>query len=194
MSLDAARLVLQLALGGVFLVSSLGKLRHPMAFLRGVAEYDVLPIPLAYAFGAVLIPAEAFVALALLSGFAAGIALPLATALLVIFGAAVAINLRRHRDLLCHCYGSLGGERLSARSLVQLGLLIAVGLLAWSGGGESVRALAGPEDAAAAATLALACLSAGLWLLHADEVVRLFRKECGTCGRRAAGAAGSRLP
>ena len=194
MSLDSARLVLQLALGGVFLVSSLGKLRHPMAFLRGVAEYDVLPIPFAYAFGAVLIPAEAFVALALLSGIAAGVALPLATALLLIFGAAVAINLRRHRDMLCHCYGSLGEERLSARSLAQLGLLIAAGLFVWSGGGGSVRALAGPEDAVAAATLALACLAAGLWLLHADEVVRLFRKECRTCGRRAAGAEGSRVP
>jgi hypothetical protein len=194
MSLDAMRLVLQLALGSVFLVSSLGKLRRPMAFLRGVAEYDVLPTPLAYAFGAVLIPAEALVALALLSGFGAGIALPLATALLLIFGAAVAINLRRHRDMRCHCYGGLGGERLSARSLIQLGLLIAIGLFAWSGGGESVRALAGPDDAVAAATLALACLTAGLWLLHADEVVRLFRKECRTCGRRAAGAPGAPVP
>jgi hypothetical protein len=191
MSPGGARLVLQLALGGVFLVSSLGKVRDPKAFLRGVAEYEILPVPLAYAFGAVLIPAEAFVALALLSGLAVGVALPLATALLLVFGVAVAINLRRERDLLCHCFGSPGGERLSARSLVQLGLLTGVALFAWSGGGESLRALAGPEDAIAAVTLAVACLLAGLWLLQADEVVRLYRRACRTCARRAGGV-GSR--
>jgi Methylamine utilisation protein MauE len=184
MRLEAIRLVLQLALGGVFLVSSLGKARRPLAFLSGVAEYRILPIPLAYAFGAVLIPAEAFVALALLSGLAVAVALPLATGLLLVFSAAVAINLRRHRDMLCHCYGSLGGERLSARSLVQLALLIGVGLFVWSGGGGSVRLLAAPVDALVAAGWALASLMAGLWLLHADEVVRLYRPGCKACTRR----------
>ena len=184
MTLDAARLVLQVALGGVFLVSSVGKARRPMAFLRGVAEYEILPVPLAYAFGALLIPAEAFVALALLSGLAVGVALPLATLLLLIFGMAVAINLRRHRDMLCHCYGSLGGDRLSERSLVQLALLIGAGLFVWSGGGGSIRLVATPEDGLAALALAVACLVVGLWLLHADEVVRLFRKVCNTCSRR----------
>jgi hypothetical protein len=193
MSLDAARLVLQLALGGVFLVSSLGKARHPLAFLRGVAEYRVLPIPLAYAFGALLIPAEAFVALALLTGLAVAAALPLATGLLLVFSAAVAINLRRHRDMLCHCYGSLGGERLSVRSLVQLALLIGVGLFVWSGGGQGVRLLASPDDALVALAWALVSLMAGLWLLHADEVVRLYRRGCRTC-TRTPGTAGSRTP
>lgn len=184
MRLDAARLVLQLLLGGVFLASSAGKARHPLAFIRGVVDYEILPLPLAYALGAVLIPAEAFVALALLSGLAAGVALPLAAGLLLVFGAAVAINLRRHRDMLCHCYGSLGGERLSARSLVQLALLIGAGLFVWTGGGGSVRLLASPDDALVALAWALACLVAGLWLLHADEVVHLFRKVCKTCSRR----------
>jgi hypothetical protein len=185
MRLDAARLVLLLALGGVFLVSSVSKARHPLVFLRGVTEYDILPVPLAYAFGAVLIPAEAFVALALLSGLAVGVALPLATGLLLVFSAAVAINLRRHRDMLCHCYGSLGGERLSGRSLVQLAVLIGGGLLVWSGGGGNVRLLASPDDALVALAWALACLVGGLWLLHADEVVHLFRRVCKTCSRRS---------
>jgi hypothetical protein len=193
MTLDAVRLVLQLALGGVFLLSSVGKARHPVAFLRGVADYRILPAPLAYAFGALLILAEAFIALALLSGIAAGIALPLATALLVVFSAAVAINLRRHRDMLCHCYGSSGGERLSARSLAQLGLLVAVALFVWSGGGESVRLVASPDDALVAVTWAGACLLAGRWLLRADEVVGLYRRICKTCARRAS-AAGSHAP
>jgi hypothetical protein len=193
MNPDAARLVLQLALGGVFLLSSAGKARHPAAFLRGVADYRILRVPLAYAFGALLIPAEAFVALSLLSGLALGVALPLSTGLLLVFGAAVAVNLRRHRDMLCHCYGGTDGERLSARSLAQIGLLIAVGLFVWSGGGESIRLVAGPDDAIVALTWAGACLLAGRWLLHADEVVRLFQKVCRSCARRAR-AAGSHAP
>ena len=95
--------------------------------------------------------------------------------------------------MLCHCYGSLGGERLSARSLVQLALLIGAGLVVWGGGGQDVRLLAGPDDALVATAWALACLMAGLWLLHADEVVSLFRKGCKTCTRRPR-AAGSRTP
>lgn len=193
MRLDAARLVLQLAVGGVFLVSSLGKVRHPMAFLRGVAEYRILPVPLAYAFGAVLLPAEAFAALSMLSGWAVAAALPLATGLLLIFSAAVAVNLRRHRDMLCHCYGSLAGERLSVRSLAQLALLIAATLFVWSGGSEGVRVLAGPDDALAAAAWALVSLMVGLWLLHADQVVRLYRRGCKSCTRRPS-AAGSTTP
>jgi len=191
MRLDTARLVLQLAMGGVFLASSLGKARHPMAFLRGVAEYRILPGPLAYAFGAVLIPAEAFVALSLLSGGAVPVAVPLATGLLLLFSVAVIVNLRRHRDMLCHCYG--GGERLSARSLVQLALLIAATLFVWSGGGESVRVLASPDDALAALAWTLLSLVAALWLLHADDVVRLYRKGCRSCTRRP-GTAGSATP
>lgn len=190
---ETIRLVLQLALGGVFLVSGLGKARRPLAFLSGVAEYRILPIPLAYVFGAVLIPAEVFVALALLSGLAVAVALPVATGLLLVFSVAVAINLLRHRDMPCHCYGSLGGERLSARSLVQLALLIGVALVVWSGGGGSVRILAAPVDALIAVGWALACLMAGLWLLHADEVVRLYRPGCKTCARRRS-TAGSGAP
>ncbi|HEY7202111.1 MAG TPA: MauE/DoxX family redox-associated membrane protein [Candidatus Dormibacteraeota bacterium] len=189
MKLEVVRLVLQLGVGGVFLVSSLGKARHPVAFLRGVAEYRILPAPLGYAFGAALIPAEGFVALSMLSGWATAIALPLATGLLLVFGAAVAINLRRHRDMLCHCYGSLAGERLSVRSLVQIGLLLAATLLVWSGGGVRVLALAGPDAVLAAAGWAVASLLVGLWLLHADEVVRLYRRGCRSCTRRA-GVAG----
>lgn len=183
MTVDAVRLVVQLALGGVFVLSGAGKLRHPLAFLRGVAEYDILPRPLAYAFGAVLVPLELLLALALLSGTALPVALPAGACLIVIFGVAVTVNLRRRRDMLCHCYGGLGGERLSVRSLAQLGLLFAGVLLVWSGGGGSVGRLSGSDEVLAAAAWAACCLMAGLWLLHADQVVRLFRRTCRTCAR-----------
>lgn len=188
--MNAAVLVVQLALGGVFVLSGVGKARHPVAFLRGVADYEILPRPLAYAFGAILIPAEVFLALAFLSGWALQFALPLGGGLIVIFAAAVGINLRRRRDMLCHCYGSVGGERLSVRSLVQLGLLAAAVMFVWIGGGGSLAGLAGLDDGLAAAGGAAGCLMVGLWVLRADQVVQLFQRTCKACTRQP-GAVGA---
>jgi Methylamine utilisation protein MauE len=184
MRLEAVRLVAQLALGLVFLLSTLGKLRRPAAFLRGVAEYEILPAPLAYIFGAVLIPVEAFLAAAHLTGRGLGGAVPLGIAVLLAFATAVAVNLRRNRDLLCHCFDSLGGERISARSLAQLGLLLAAEVLLLAG---PAHRPAGLGDLALAGVWAVFCLLAGLWLLRADEVFQLFRRyRCKTCSQAPA--------
>ena len=190
MSLEAARLVVQLALGLVFLLSAAGKLRRPAAFLRGVAEYEVLPLPLAYAFGALLIPVEAFLAAAHLTGWGLAVAVPLAVAMLLAFTAAVGINLRRRRDLLCLCFDSLGGERVSGRSVAQLLLLVAGELFLLGavrlGGRPSLVAerVGSVEELGLAACWALFCLLAGQWLLRADEVYALFRPyRCKTCSQ-----------
>ncbi|MBW8875572.1 MAG: hypothetical protein JF614_11470 [Acidobacteria bacterium] len=193
MSVESARLVAQLALGLVFLLSALGKLRHPAAFLRGVAEYEVLPVPLAYAFGALLIPVEAFLAAAHLTGWGLGLAVPFGIAVLLAFTTAVAVNLRRNRDLLCHCFDSLGGERVSARSVVQLVLLLGAELFLLGGAAPLTHRLVYPQRVASLGDLALAVLwaifslLAGLWLLRADEVVQLFhRHRCKTCSEAPA--------
>ncbi|HEX4965579.1 MAG TPA: MauE/DoxX family redox-associated membrane protein [Thermoanaerobaculia bacterium] len=186
MSLAAVRLVAQLALGLVFLLSALGKLRHPAAFLRGVAEFEILPVPLAKAFGAVVIPAEAFLAAAHLTGWGLRVAVPLGIALLLAFTTAVTVNLRRNRDLLCHCFDSLGGERVSARSVAQLVLLLAAELLLLSQPPGLVypQKVATLGDLALAAVWAVFSLLAGLWLLRADEVIQLFRRHrCKTCSQ-----------
>lgn len=184
MNLEAVRLVARLALGLVFLLSTLGKLRRPAAFLRGVAEYEILPAPLAYVFGALLIPVEAFLAVAHLTGWGLRVAVPLGIAVLLTFATAVGINLGRNRDLLCHCFDSLGGERISARSLAQLGLLLAAEALLLSG--PALRPFGG-GDLALAGVWAVFSLLAGLWLLRADEVFQLFRRyRCKTCSQAPA--------
>ena len=192
MSVDAVRLVVQLALGLVFLLSTAGKLRHPAAFVRGVAEFEILPVYLAYAFGGLLIPAEAFLAAAHLTGWGLSVAVPLGVALLLTFLTAVGINLQRNRDLLCHCFDSLGGERVSVRSVVQLLLLLGGELFllaseAGRGGGSVLRGR-NLEELALAGFWAAFCLLSGLWLLRADEVYALFRPyRCKTCSEPPAG-------
>ncbi len=195
MNLEAVRLVARLALGLVFLLSTLGKLRRPVAFLRGVAEYEILPAPLAYVFGAVLIPVEAFLAVAHLTGWGLRMAVPLGIAVLLTFAAAVGINLGRNRDLLCHCFDSLGGERISARSLAQLGLLVAAEVLLLSGPALRPANPGKPGDLALAGVWAVFSLLAGLWLLRADEVFQLFRRyRCKTCSQAPSASSAPTAP
>jgi hypothetical protein len=189
MSLEAARLVAQLALGVVFLAAAAGKLRRPAAFLEGVAEYEILPRPLAYAFGVVVIPVEVFLAVSHLTGWALGLAMPLALFLLLSFAAAVGINLRRDRDLLCHCFDSVHGERISQRSLFQLLLLVAVeafvlGDFAWPDLHRTVYQgqVATLPELALALPWVVFVLVAARWSSRADDVVAMFRvHRCASC-------------
>lgn len=118
-------LAFQLSLGIVFLLSFLPKLRRPFAFAASVVEYKILPTQVAYVFGFALIPLEAFLAIAFLTGWWTDIALPLAAVLLSIFLIAVAINLRRGRSIPCGCLGNTS-ELISSRTLARLLLLLIV--------------------------------------------------------------------
>lgn len=115
------------SLGIVFLLSALPKLRRPVAFLHSVVDYQVLPAHAAAVFGAVLIPLELFLAFALLTGLGTNSALPLATVLLI-FLAAIGINLWRGRKIACGCFGN-ACEPISLRTVARLLLLLTVVLL-----------------------------------------------------------------
>src|SRR5687768_10892125 len=95
-------LVVQLTIGTIFLLATVGKLRHPLAFAYGVVEYEVLPRRWAVAFGLLLIPLEAFLALAHLSGWLLRPAAATGIAVLSAFAVAVALALKRHKVLSCH--------------------------------------------------------------------------------------------
>lgn len=126
--LDYFALAVQFSLGIVFFLSSLPKLRQPVAFARNVDAYKILPSPLAYAFGLVIIPLEFFLIVAFLTGWFIELALPLAFILLVLFLVAVGINLRRGRNISCGCFGN-ASEEISPRTLARLIILSGVVLL-----------------------------------------------------------------
>jgi hypothetical protein len=118
----------QFSLGIVFLLSALPKLRRPFAFAQSVVEYQILPAQVAYVFALALIPLEAFLVIAFLTGWSTDIALPLATVMLLAFLVAVGINLRRGRRVPCGCFGNTS-ELISLRTLARLLLLLAIVLL-----------------------------------------------------------------
>lgn len=194
--MESLVLLVQLSLGLVFLGAFAAKLRAPGAFLRGVADYEVLPKPAALAVGALLIPVEGLLAAAHLSGWLLTPAVVTGSLLLVNFAVAVDVNLRRQRDLSCHCFGS-GGERISSRTLARLYLMIGGELIVLAGMGLPVslhrpvfldglpQGLPAGPGLASLIHLALLCclllIGAG-WLLRARDVWSLFQEEqCHLC-------------
>jgi putative oxidoreductase len=186
---------LQLGLGGVLLAAVVPKLRRPAGFARTVRGYGLLPPALAPAVAAVLIVVESFLALALLTGSFPAAAAPLAIATLLVFIAAVGINLQRGRRVPCGCFGETS-EALSARSVARLSLLLAaavlLALLGAAGAGPlTVDRLvaggwAGLADGAQAAALAAFLLMLGVWALNLPELVALLSSPArapGTAGR-----------
>lgn len=114
---------IQLSLGIVFLVSVLPKLYQPLAFVRSVVDYKILPVQMASGFAMALLPLEALLAVAFLTGWMTDLALPLAIGMLIIFLIAVGINVRRGREIPCGCFGNTS-ERISRRTLTRLLMLI----------------------------------------------------------------------
>jgi len=124
----ACRLVLALWLG----IAGLLKLRDQRGFRRVVYHYRILPRALVALYAAMVAPAEIVAAAILLSGSMVGAGALLAGLLLLSFAIGVGVNLRRSRDLDCHCFGSGLHMRISVRTLaVDLLLLLPAAVLTW---------------------------------------------------------------
>jgi hypothetical protein len=112
----------QIAIGLVLIASSVSKLVHPIRFINGVVEYQILPRKVAVAFGALVVPCEFFLALSHLTSIGLLKAIPITIFLLICFAVAIGVTVRRSRILPCLCFG--GDELVSAHSLARLILLI----------------------------------------------------------------------
>jgi len=120
----ALRALLALLLAG----GALAKLRDLSGFAAAVAGYRLLPAALAGPAAAGFVAAELALAAGLwLAPRPAGLG---AAALLVLYGAAIAVNLARgRRDIDCGCGGPLGRQSLS-EALVLRNLLLACAAMA----------------------------------------------------------------
>jgi hypothetical protein len=122
--IDDLRIVVQLAIGIVFLLSTPGKLIDPKGFARGMVEYRIVPKSVAL-FGAIpVIVTEIFLTVSHLTGWLLRFAVPVGLAMLLMFSIAVSINLWKGRALRCFCFGASDGELISKRTLIRLLLLL----------------------------------------------------------------------
>ncbi len=168
------RLVVQLALGIVFLLSSAGKLQDRGRFARGLAAYRILPGSWANPASLLVIALESLLAVAHLTGYLLGIAVPVGLGLLGSFGVAVGVNLKRGRALPCYCFGR-SGDTISSATLARL-VLMASGEAFLLGAHRPIYTpqLALP-DLAFALFWAAVTLLTGLWLFALRDLGRLLR-------------------
>jgi hypothetical protein len=123
--IDEKRLVVQLAIGMVFLFSTLGKLSDPVGFARGVGEYRIVPKSLEFFAAMLVIVTETFLSISHLTGWLLRIAVPVGLVMLLTFSTAVIINLRRGQAVPCYCFGASDQELISGRTLARLLMLLA---------------------------------------------------------------------
>jgi uncharacterized membrane protein YphA (DoxX/SURF4 family) len=174
---EQVRLVLRLALGLIFFVSAVAKLRDPVSFVDGVLEYRVLPRPLALAYGRLLPVVELSTALLLLSGFIPMVSAGLAVFMLGSFAIAIAINAARGRAPACYCFGESSANHIGWHTLVRdlLLLIPACWLLLTEAANRSPSGLLGasalPLAAVVASTMALSyvLVTEGLELWAVDR-------------------------
>ncbi|HEX8085345.1 MAG TPA: MauE/DoxX family redox-associated membrane protein [Solirubrobacteraceae bacterium] len=179
--------VAQLALGLVFAGSAWAKLREPRRFVEEVRGYAVLPRPAVTPFAWVVMALEPAVALALLTGVAAGPGAAACAALLATFAVAVAVVLRRGADVSCGCFGA-DDERVSRATAVRLAVLSvpawALAIATLSAGHAPLtlgwvveNGAAGAERFVVAGALASAALVAATIAASARPLVALWRAQ-----------------
>jgi hypothetical protein len=108
----------------VYLTAAIGKMRHWAVFQGVVANYRLLPDVLVAPFAYWLPPFEALLGAALLFGWLSPWAELAAASLLLVFAAAMGINLKRGRQHIdCGCFQSVLKQRLSWTLVVRNGVL-----------------------------------------------------------------------
>lgn len=106
-------LAIRLALGGVFVWAGTAKLVQTVSFVETVAAFDILPVDWAAPFALSVIWIELIAGgLLLLDIWPRSNALVLLV-LLLVFSAALGINIYRGNDVTCGCFGGDGDSSLA---------------------------------------------------------------------------------
>ncbi len=102
-------LAARLMLGGIFLVSAIGKLQHSALFVDQVVDYGLLPEGLSRLYATVLPWAEVAVGFSLILGLLSAVGAIVSAAMTVSFAIAGIYSLLRPEEVpsLCGCFGEL---------------------------------------------------------------------------------------
>jgi peroxiredoxin len=166
-------LIARLVLAAVFVVAAVSKLADSDGTRQGLRDFGV-PDALSAPLGFLLPLAELAVAVALLPTTTAWFAATAALALLLVFTAAIALNLVRGHRPDCHCFGQVASGKIGVSTLLRNAVLAAVAaFVIWQGQhnpGPSVVAWLGDLTIAEGIGLGLgaavlALLSLEVWML-----------------------------
>ncbi|HEX7852917.1 MAG TPA: MauE/DoxX family redox-associated membrane protein [Burkholderiales bacterium] len=121
---EAAAHAVRICAATLFIGAGLAKVRDLRRFVLVVADYRVLPTGLALPIGWALPPLEITTGVLLIFGAAKPGAAIIAALMLLVFAAAIAINLRRGRTGIdCGCSFGSGGSTVHSAQVAQNALL-----------------------------------------------------------------------
>lgn len=129
--MEIVLLLARLLLAAVFAVAAVSKLTDGAGTRQGLRDFG-LPAAVAGPLGLLLPLVELAVAVALLPAVSVWPAAIAALALLLLFTAAIGVNLARGRRPDCHCFGQVASGRIGVSTLVRNAVLAAVaGFVLW---------------------------------------------------------------
>lgn len=124
----------RIAIGLIFLAAALGKIVDLPAFALQIHNYRIAPVWSENLIAMVLPWVEMLAGLALVLGIRPRAGAVVATTLLLVFTAAVALAWARGLDFECGCFGKASAGRIGLRKLVEnLGMLALAAVAAWGG-------------------------------------------------------------
>jgi len=121
--------VLRVALGVLFLISSISKLQHPDLFVDAVQNYHMLPVGLADLFGTVLPWAELFIGWCLVLGILPTFAAAICVLMTLSFMVGNISSFFRDVGEACGCLGELVNMNHTTSLIVDVVMLLVAGLL-----------------------------------------------------------------
>jgi uncharacterized membrane protein YphA (DoxX/SURF4 family) len=122
----------RLCVGGVFLVSSVGKLLDRPGTAASMARYPFLPVASRKLVADYFPYLELVVAVALILGIFTRYAAIAAVGLFVVFTALIIYDLTHNQSASCHCFGRLSEEKLTPMAVVRNVALIVLSLAVWA--------------------------------------------------------------
>ncbi len=97
-------LLLRIGLGGIFVLASWDKIRHPAAFAEMIQNYMLLPEGMIHPVAILLPWVEAVCGVLLIAGRLTLGSVVIVNGLMIVFTAALAINMIRGVDMACGCF------------------------------------------------------------------------------------------
>ena len=170
-------LVVRVLLATVFVVAGLGKLADPKGSRESMDDFGV-PHSLGPLLAFLLPLAELASAIALIPVASAWWGAAGVLALLVLFMAAIGVNLARGRRPNCHCFGQLHSAPVGWKTLVRNTVLSALAVLVlWQGPGASIGDWLGGLNRLELMVLVLAVACAGLAVFTVWSLLHLLRQN-----------------
>src|SRR5215210_1957185 len=127
----------RLCVGGVFIVSSIGKLMDKAGTEAGMTRYPFLPNSSRKIIANFFPYLELLVGMALIAGVLTRVAAVGAVLLFVVFTGLIIYDLTHNQNSSCHCFGRLSTEKLTPWAVVRnvflmlLVLIVAAGFDGW---------------------------------------------------------------